>query len=153
MRVVNMRRCKRDPGWMDSCVMVCVKEKLCDLQEAHLNSQMLPGWENMERLLGTESHRLFLDFPSSRRQSVGGGPDQWFKMSWFWWMQRSVITSPPLLTRILWALLSFFFPPRPRPPRVSESMCYTSLCGGRWFYSPVTSLNLCSEERWESLCV
>lgn len=53
-------------------VMVCVKEKLCDLQEAHLNSQMLPGWENMERLLGTESHRLFLDFPSSRRQSVWG---------------------------------------------------------------------------------
>lgn len=47
--------------------------RLWELQEAHLNSLTLPDWENMERLLGTDAHLLFLDFlPFHRR-----GEEKW----------------------------------------------------------------------------
>lgn len=125
-------------------VTVHETQKRWELQEAHLNSLMLPDWENMERLLGTDAHRLFLDFPFPRRKSgVKQGPDQWFKMRWFWWMQRSFVTSPShaAAQHCRWWLAFSLC--------VSVCMCCASLCDGRWIYSLVTTLELCSRELWE----
>lgn len=52
-------------------------QRLWELQEAHLNSLTLPDWENMERLLGTDAERLFLDFPPSRAPPPF--PEKWEK--------------------------------------------------------------------------
>lgn len=70
-RMVCVYGCVRARTAAMICATVHEKEteKLWELQEAHLNSLMLPDWENMERLLGTDVHRLFLDFPFPQRKS------------------------------------------------------------------------------------
>lgn len=74
---------------------------------------MLPDWENMERLLGTDTRRLFLDFPfpwqkKKKKRGKSRDPINNLKMRWFWWMQRSFITFTPACSLVL-SVACFFF--------------------------------------------